>query len=144
MSRYDHRLYLGHPKEQPPFRTILTPGFLHVGTDRSRSNPLMNNDSHSPAIDRRHLLGLALGAAAGGAWVDAAPHCPAPEVETRSLDELHRVGVERSFNARFPGMSRFMQDQARIERLKTQFEEIIGPVAAANPPGASGVYLLQG
>lgn len=36
----------------------------------------------------------------------------------------------------------FMQDRARVERLKTQFEHIIGPAQGANPTGVSGVYLL--
>jgi ABC-type Fe3+ transport system substrate-binding protein len=79
-----------------------------------------------PHLHRRHLLGLALGAAATSVLADPAPHRPAPEAETRSLDELHRAALaeggklvvyaggdipnasaalEKSFTARFPGMS---------------------------------------
>ncbi|XAH25374.1 ABC transporter substrate-binding protein [Xylophilus sp. GW821-FHT01B05] len=79
-----------------------------------------------PHLHRRHLLGLALGAAATSALADPVPHRLAPEAETRSLDELHRaalaeggklvvyaggdtadsqVALEKSFMARFPGMN---------------------------------------
>lgn len=36
----------------------------------------------------------------------------------------------------------FMRDRARVERLKTQFEHLIGPAQGANPTGLGGVYLL--
>lgn len=38
----------------------------------------------------------------------------------------------------------FMQDRARVERLKTQFEHLLGPVIGPNPTGVSGLYLLGG
>ncbi len=37
----------------------------------------------------------------------------------------------------------FMQDRTRVERLKTQFEEMIGPALGPNPTGAKGVYLVD-
>lgn len=37
----------------------------------------------------------------------------------------------------------FMQDRARIERLRFQFEQVIGPVAGPNPTGVNGIYLVN-
>lgn len=37
---------------------------------------------------------------------------------------------------------RFMADRARIERLKGQFEHLIGPATGENPTKAKGLYLL--
>lgn len=37
----------------------------------------------------------------------------------------------------------FMQDRARIERLKSQFEQVIGPAAGPNPTEVQGVYLVD-
>jgi hypothetical protein len=34
----------------------------------------------------------------------------------------------------------FMQDRARIERLKTQFEHYIGPAQGPNPTEVKGLY----
>jgi len=51
-------------------------------------------------------------------------------------------GPLSNYNTDPQSFRRFMQDRARIERLKTQFEEIIGPVAGPNPTGRNGVYLL--
>jgi hypothetical protein len=48
------------------------------------------------------------------------------------------------YNTDPQGFRRFMQDRSRVERLKTQFEQIIGPVVGPNPTGANGVYLVQG
>jgi ABC-type Fe3+ transport system substrate-binding protein len=62
----------------------------------------------------------------------------------RDVPAAGGYGPLDGYNTDPQGFRRFMQDRARIERLKTQFEEIIGPVAGANPTGASGVYLLQG
>ncbi|MEP6719859.1 MAG: ABC transporter substrate-binding protein [Variovorax sp.] len=77
------------------------------------------------SVHRRSLLGLALGAVATAALAQSSPMKPAPEVETRSLDELHRAalaeggklvvyaggdtrtssaGLELAFKTRFPGM----------------------------------------
>jgi len=52
-------------------------------------------------------------------------------------------GPLSNYNTDPRSFRRFMQDRARIERLKTQFEEIIGPAAGPNPTGSNGVYLLQ-
>ena len=53
-------------------------------------------------------------------------------------------GPITQYNTDPQSFRRFMQDRARIERLRTQFEEIIGPAQGPNPTGASGVYLLKG
>lgn len=37
----------------------------------------------------------------------------------------------------------FMRDRSRVERLKSQFEHIIGPATGANPTGVRGIYLLD-
>jgi ABC-type Fe3+ transport system substrate-binding protein len=52
-------------------------------------------------------------------------------------------GPLSNYNTDPQSFRRFMQDRARIERLKTQFEEIIGPAVGPNPTGSSGVYLAQ-
>jgi ABC-type Fe3+ transport system substrate-binding protein len=90
----------------------------------------MTAPNSSSGTDRRHVIGLALSApfvlAAGRVLADPAPLKPAPDVETRSLDEIHKAalaeggklvvyaggdipnayaGVERAFMTRFPGMS---------------------------------------
>lgn len=49
-----------------------------------------------------------------------------------------------SYNTDPQAFRKFMQDRARIERLKTQFELMIGPATGPNPTGVFGVYLLQG
>jgi ABC-type Fe3+ transport system substrate-binding protein len=86
----------------------------------------MPHDHPSSTLGRRELLGLALGTLAGSAFAEPVPQRPAPEVESRSLDELHRAALaeggklvvyaggdvpnagaalEKAFAARFPGMS---------------------------------------
>jgi len=52
-------------------------------------------------------------------------------------------GPLSNYNTDPQSFRRFMQDRARVERRKTQFEEIIGPASGPNPTGASGVYLLR-
>ncbi len=36
-----------------------------------------------------------------------------------------------------------MKDRTRVERLKTQFEHIIGPAEGPNPTGTKGVYVAE-
>lgn len=52
-------------------------------------------------------------------------------------------GPLSAYNTDPQNFRRFMQDRARIERLKTQFEELIGPAQGPNPTGAKGVYLVS-
>ncbi|MBE9603947.1 extracellular solute-binding protein [Acetobacteraceae bacterium H6797] len=47
-----------------------------------------------------------------------------------------------SYNTAPTAFHNFMVDRARVERLKTQFEHIIGPAVGANPTGTKGIYLL--
>jgi len=51
-------------------------------------------------------------------------------------------GVER-YNTDPQAFRRFMQDRARVERLKTEFEHLIGPATGPNPTGARGLYLVS-
>lgn len=87
-------------------------------------------EDKSVIVDRRTLVKLALAspviAAAGRALAAATPLVPAPDAETRSLDDLHKAalaeggnlivysggdiphasaGLEKAFSDRFPGMS---------------------------------------
>lgn len=52
-------------------------------------------------------------------------------------------GAPESYNTDPYAFRRFLQDRARVERLKAQFEQLIGPAVGPNPTGANGVYLVQ-
>jgi len=54
-------------------------------------------------------------------------------------------GYEPVFNYNTePGaFRRFMADRARVERLKFQFEPLIGPVEGPNPTRVSGLYVAD-
>lgn len=106
--------------------------------------------------DRRRLVGYALTVpallASGALRADPAPHRPAPDVETRSLDEIHRAalaeggklvvyaggdipnayaGVERAFMARFPGMSvRIVADLSKYHDARIDLQLARGRLEA--------------
>ncbi len=48
-----------------------------------------------------------------------------------------------AYNTDTSAFRRFMADRARIERLKGQFEHLIGPAAGDNPTQAKGLYLVK-
>jgi ABC-type Fe3+ transport system substrate-binding protein len=46
-----------------------------------------------------------------------------------------------SYNTDPTAFGRFMKDRARLERLRYQFEHLIGPVVGPNPTGVQGLYV---
>ena len=48
-----------------------------------------------------------------------------------------------AYNTDVSAFRRFMADRARVERLKGQFEHLIGPAVGDNPTQATGLYLLE-
>lgn len=46
-----------------------------------------------------------------------------------------------SYNTDPTAFGRFMKDRARLERLRYQFEHLIGPVVGPNPAGVQGLYV---
>jgi ABC-type Fe3+ transport system substrate-binding protein len=59
----------------------------------------------------------------------------------RDVPGAGSIGLIESHNTDPLRFRIFMKDRARIERLKTQFEHIIGAAAGPNPTGTKGVYL---
>jgi len=60
----------------------------------------------------------------------------------RDVPAAGGYGPVDRYNTDPQAFRRFMQDRARIERLKTEFEHLVGPVSGPNPTGARGLYLL--
>lgn len=48
-----------------------------------------------------------------------------------------------SYNTDITAFRRFMADRGRVERLKGQFEHLIGPAVGANPTQVEGLYLVK-
>ena len=61
----------------------------------------------------------------------------------RDVPAAGNIGAIESFNTDPTRFRVFMKDRSRIERLKTQFEHVIGPAIGANPTGTKGVYLAE-
>ncbi len=60
----------------------------------------------------------------------------------RDLSRQKGVAHIRTHNNAPLAVRGFMADRARVERLKTPFEDIIGPALGPNPTGVSGLDLL--
>src|SRR5690242_16423665 len=103
---------------------------MKVNPDCPKAGGLPLNRPTPSSLDRRNLITMAIAAplvAAGGrAFADSAPLSPAPQPETRDLNELHRAALaeggklvvysggdipnasaalEKAFTDRFPGTS---------------------------------------
>lgn len=61
----------------------------------------------------------------------------------RDVPAAGNVGPIGNFNTDPLRFRVFMKDRTRVERLKTQFEHIIGPAEGPNPTGSKGVYVVE-
>ncbi len=60
----------------------------------------------------------------------------------RDVPGAGKIGPIENFNTDPFRFRTFMKDRARIERLRIEFEHVIGPAAGPNPTNTKGVYLL--